>query len=98
MWFRHKAWVRPPSLLLTLGAAIVAQVQGKPQFNQWFTYVLLAFVICTLLVEIVYLNVCPLLEPTDNVESAEYFQCNVFLGFANFYPDEYSDSNRMIFL
>ena len=40
-----------------LGAAIVAQAQGKPQFNQWFLYVLLVFVVCTLLVEIVYLNV-----------------------------------------
>jgi len=39
-----------------LGAAIVAQAQGKPQFNQWFLYVLLVFVVCTLLVEIVYLN------------------------------------------
>jgi magnesium transporter len=42
-----------------LGAAIVAQVQGKPQFNQWFTYVLIVFVVCTLLVEVVYLNVIP---------------------------------------
>jgi len=39
-----------------LGAAIVAQAQGTPQFNQWFLYVLLVFVVCTLLVEIVYLN------------------------------------------
>lgn len=39
-----------------LGAAIVAQAQGKAQFNQWFLYVLLVFVVCTLLVEIVYLN------------------------------------------
>ncbi|KAF2263944.1 DUF803-domain-containing protein [Lojkania enalia] len=39
-----------------LGAAIVAQAGGKPQFNQWFLYVLLVFVIATLLVEIIYLN------------------------------------------
>lgn len=40
-----------------LGAAIVAQVGGKEQFNQWFLYVLLVFVIATLLTEIVFLNV-----------------------------------------
>ena len=41
-----------------LGAAVVAQIGGTPQFNQWFLYVLLVFVVVTLLVEIVYLNVC----------------------------------------
>jgi drug/metabolite transporter (DMT)-like permease len=40
-----------------LGAAVIAQIGGKPQFNQWFLYVLLVFVISTLLTEIVYLNV-----------------------------------------
>jgi hypothetical protein len=40
-----------------LGAAIIAQINGKAQFNKWFTYVLLVFVICTLLTEIIYLNV-----------------------------------------
>lgn len=40
-----------------LGAAIVTQIGGTPQFNHWFIYVLLAFVIATLLTEIVYLNV-----------------------------------------
>lgn len=40
-----------------LGAAIVAQVGGTPQFNQWFLYVLLVFVITTLVTEIIYLNV-----------------------------------------
>lgn len=39
-----------------LGAAIVAQIGGTPQFNQWFLYVLLVFVITTLLTEIIYLN------------------------------------------
>lgn len=43
--------------LLILGAAIVAQAQGTPQFNQWFLYVLLVFVVGTLLTEIVFLNV-----------------------------------------
>jgi drug/metabolite transporter (DMT)-like permease len=40
-----------------LGAAIVTQIGGTPQFNQWFIYVLLVFVLTTLAVEIVYLNV-----------------------------------------
>ncbi|KAK5065365.1 hypothetical protein LTR84_001203 [Exophiala bonariae] len=39
-----------------LGSAVVAQAGGKPQFNQWFLYVLLVFVVATLLTEIVYLN------------------------------------------
>ena len=40
-----------------LGAAIVTQIGGTPQFNGWFIYVLLIFVIITLVVEIIYLNV-----------------------------------------
>lgn len=40
-----------------LGAAVVSQASGIPQFNQWFLYVLLVFVVVTLLVEIIYLNV-----------------------------------------
>ncbi|EPS44217.1 hypothetical protein H072_1801 [Dactylellina haptotyla CBS 200.50] len=39
-----------------LGAAVVAQAGGKPQFNNWFLYVLLIFVVITLLTEIYYLN------------------------------------------
>ncbi|KAK6373955.1 uncharacterized protein PV06_02818 [Exophiala oligosperma] len=39
-----------------LGSAIVAQANGEPQFNKWFLYVLLVFVIATLLTEIIYLN------------------------------------------
>ncbi|EXJ63241.1 hypothetical protein A1O7_03688 [Cladophialophora yegresii CBS 114405] len=39
-----------------LGSAIVAQASGKSQFNQWFLYVLLVFVVATLLTEIIYLN------------------------------------------
>ncbi|EAU29822.1 conserved hypothetical protein [Aspergillus terreus NIH2624] len=39
-----------------LGAAILAQINGKSQFNQWFLYVLAVFVIATLLTEIIYLN------------------------------------------
>jgi len=40
-----------------LGAAIVAQIGGEEQYKHWFLYVLFVFVICTLLTEIVYLNV-----------------------------------------
>jgi hypothetical protein len=40
-----------------LGAAIIAQINGQSQFKEWFLYVLLVFVISTLLTEIIYLNV-----------------------------------------
>lgn len=40
-----------------LGAAIVAQIGGTKQYNQWFLYVLFVFVITTLVTEIIYLNV-----------------------------------------
>lgn len=55
------SWIGGLSVVATqgLGAAIVAQASGTPQFNQWFLYVLLVFVIVTLLVEVIYLNVSP---------------------------------------
>lgn len=40
-----------------LGAAVVTQIGGTPQFNQWFLYFLLVFVVATLLTEIIFLNV-----------------------------------------
>ena len=40
-----------------LGAAVVAQANKGHQFNQWFLYVLLVIVVCTLVTEIIYLNV-----------------------------------------
>jgi len=40
-----------------LGAAIVTQISGVEQFKHWFLYVLFVFVVCTLLTEIVFLNV-----------------------------------------
>ena len=43
-----------------LGSAVVAQAGGKPQFNQWFLYVLLVFVVATLVTEIIFLNVSAL--------------------------------------
>ena len=42
-----------------LGAAILAQINGESQFKEWFLYVLLVFVVATLLTEIIYLNVGP---------------------------------------
>jgi drug/metabolite transporter (DMT)-like permease len=63
-----------------LGAAIVAQIGGTPQFNQWFLYVLLVFVITTLVTEIIYLNVSSTvsrmrLSTNSSSESTESFQC-----------------------
>ena len=48
-----------------LGAAIVAQISGTDtnQFKQWFLYVLLVFVVATLLTEIIYLNVSIRFDP-----------------------------------
>lgn len=40
-----------------LGSAILAQINGQSQFKEWFLYVLLVFVVTTLLTEIIYLNV-----------------------------------------
>lgn len=53
------SWIGGLSVVATqgLGAAIIAQAGGTPQFNEWFLYVLLVFVIATLLTEIIYLNV-----------------------------------------
>lgn len=53
------SWVGGLSVVATqgLGAAIITQIGGEAQFNQWFLYVLLVFVIATLLTEIIYLNV-----------------------------------------
>ncbi|KAG0298102.1 hypothetical protein BGZ96_002594 [Linnemannia gamsii] len=40
-----------------LGAAIVRNITtGTPQFNHWFIYVVMIFVVCTLITEINYLN------------------------------------------
>lgn len=52
------SWIGGLSVVATqgLGAAIITQIGGTPQFNQWFLYVLLVFVIITLLTEIIYLN------------------------------------------
>ena len=51
-----------------LGAAIVTSVRGVNQFNQWFSWFLLAFVILTLLIEINFLNstsIIPVIARSD---------------------------------
>ena len=48
-----------------LGAAVVSQAGGTPQFNHWFLYVLFVFVIITLVTEIIFLNVS---RPLMNIE------------------------------
>ena len=53
-----------------LGAAIIAQIGGEAQFNQWFLYVVLVFVIATLVTEIIFLNVSSsraILEATQSL-------------------------------
>jgi hypothetical protein len=52
------SWVGGLSVVATqgLGAAIITQASGRAQFNQWFLYVLLVFVIGTLVTEIIFLN------------------------------------------
>ncbi|KIW03043.1 uncharacterized protein PV09_05695 [Verruconis gallopava] len=44
------------SCIQGIGAAITAQAKGEAQFNKWFTYVLLVFVIATLVTEVIFLN------------------------------------------
>lgn len=71
-----------------LGSAILAQINGEPQFNKWFTYVLLVFVICTLVTEIIFLNVSgvsPVLarmstdEFTESAQSLQRRTCDAHL-------------------
>lgn len=54
------SWIGGLSVVCTqgLGAAIVAQAQGTSgsQFTHWFIYVLMVFVVGTLLTEIIFLN------------------------------------------
>jgi drug/metabolite transporter (DMT)-like permease len=65
-----------------LGAAVVAQAGGTPQFNQWFLYVLLVFVVGTLVTEIIFLNVSIIRVGRTvgalmgSTESSEYLQCS----------------------
>ncbi|KAL7942617.1 magnesium transporter NIPA domain-containing protein [Trichoderma barbatum] len=52
------SWIGGLSVVSTqgLGAAIIAWAGGKPQYKEWFLWVLFVFVIGTLLTEIIFLN------------------------------------------
>ncbi|OAA76224.1 DUF803 domain membrane protein [Akanthomyces lecanii RCEF 1005] len=52
------SWVGGLSVVSTqgLGASIIAWIGGQPEYKHWFLWVLLVFVVCTLLTEIIYLN------------------------------------------
>ena len=50
-----------------LGAAVVSQARGIPQFTHWFLYVLLVFVVVTLVTEIIFLNV--------GISASKYERC-----------------------
>ncbi|KAG5928411.1 hypothetical protein E4U42_000707 [Claviceps africana] len=52
------SWIGGISVVSTqgLGAAIIAMIRGQPEYKNWFLWVLLVFVICTLLTEIIFLN------------------------------------------
>ncbi len=66
------SWIGGLSVVATqgLGSAIVAQAGGQSQFNQWFLYVLLIFVVGTLLTEIIFLNVSGLHLPAPPAPSS----------------------------
>lgn len=77
------SWVGGLSVVCTqgLGASIIAWIGGKPEYKEWFFWVLFVFVICTLLTEIIYLNVstkglypCSLSTANSPAEGFEYFQ------------------------
>lgn len=53
------SWVGGLSVVSTqgLGASIIAWIGGQPEYKHWFLWVLLVFVVCTLLTEIIFLNV-----------------------------------------
>lgn len=55
------SWIGGLSVVCTqgLGAAIIAWIGGKPQYKEWFLWVLFVFVIGTLVTEIIFLNVSP---------------------------------------
>ncbi|KZT63689.1 DUF803-domain-containing protein [Daedalea quercina L-15889] len=44
------------SVTTGLGAAVVTSAEGDNQFNYWFTYFLLGFIVVTLVTEVFYLN------------------------------------------
>lgn len=76
------SWVGGLSVVATqgLGSAIIAWIGGKPQYKEWFLWVLFVFVIATLLVEIIFLNVShkvlhSSIRSNLGTESAQSLQC-----------------------
>lgn len=71
------SWIGGLSVVSTqgLGAAIIAWIGGKPQYKEWFLWVLFVFVIGTLLTEIIFLNVrtsppkTPIARGADSVDN-----------------------------
>jgi hypothetical protein len=61
-----------------LGAAIVAQIGGEEQYKHWFFWFLLGFVVCTLLTEIVYLNVSMYCETNQDRANRNQKALNIF--------------------
>jgi hypothetical protein len=61
-----------------LGAAIVAQIGGEEQYKHWFFWFLLVFVVCTLLTEIVYLNVSMYAKCDSNEADWRQKALNIF--------------------
>ena len=55
-----------------VGSSILTSIRGENQFKHWFMYIILPFVVCTLLVEINYLNKALALYNTASV-SPSYF-------------------------
>ncbi|KAF8444917.1 magnesium transporter NIPA-domain-containing protein [Boletus edulis BED1] len=60
------------SVTTGLGAAIVATAMGYNQFNNWFIFFLLGFVVVTLLTEVYYLNVALALFNTGALTPTYY--------------------------
>lgn len=83
------SWIGGLSVVSTegIGSAILAQIGGTMQVNQWFFWVLLVFVISTLVTEIIFLNVSPVqlhaahcLRATSDIlltESPQFVQCGI---------------------
>ncbi|KAI9571638.1 magnesium transporter NIPA-domain-containing protein [Boletus coccyginus] len=60
------------SVTTGLGAAIVTSIMGYNQFNNWFAFFLMGFVIVTLLTEVYYLNIALALFNTAMVTPTYY--------------------------
>ncbi len=72
-----------------LGAAVVAQASGRygGQFKQWFLYVLLVFVVITLLTEIIFLNVSLVIATHTSKKTKKYLESFKSFQRRASYPD-----------